>query len=640
MAKKLGDSKSTTPMTLEELSLDMAHSLDKRDERFDRFWNFQPFPKMIAPQSKGDTGLAGSDKKIQVVFGSNRSGKSFWSALIAIAVYTGIVPPALEKCWYFAEQIKRLSSGPKARARNVRIIVMDYSKHWPMVIKPMLLGETYGMLPDAWSNFSNSDHIFTGPDGSKLDIYSADPAERSEHGDRKLRGAPIDLTWVDEINRQDVYTESISRLNLGHDVNDIAPDSPSMTILSYCPQEGYGCWTFAQFFKACYEMKGDKAFRKAFELCSQDIYALHVSMKDNPLISQEEYERQCRLYKPWEKAYRVDGWYSNRAENPYFDIETLLTWEREDRVSAGVPFIVEEVDVRPEEGKFVGRLKKMRESDVEKGSIYDEEIYPIWRIWETPIEGEKYLMSADVAAGNPKSDPQSVSVWKCTDKTRIKQVAQLHMVRIKPGELAQQSCCMGYIYGNCVLVPERNNDPGGTFADRARYYSNLYKEITIEKDTEETTEKIGWRTTGSNKGAVLESAYKAISLMSADMIPKCGSDGKVVFENWCPFSSRATLQEFIGFEERIDIDKKGFGKTIWSAKRGDHDDTVMEACIGFRIINHQYGIISPCKFPEAMKQSVVDRHYLGEKKEKKTRSFANWKKQPSLQELRNRHGRQ
>ncbi|RLA43766.1 MAG: hypothetical protein DRR06_11280 [Gammaproteobacteria bacterium] len=387
-------------------------------------------------------------------------------------------------------------------------------------------------------------------------------------------------------------------------------------------------------------MKGDRPTRKAAADCDKYIFSLHVSMKDNPLISVAEYERQCSIYKPWEKAYRVDGWYSNRAENPYFDMDTLLAWEKEERHSAGTPYKVIEVKAEPENGIFKGRLELLKEHDVMKGGVFDEERFPVWRVWQLPIEGEKYVIAADIGAGNPKSDPQSVSVWKCSDQTRIKQVAQLHMTRIKPGELAQQSCCMGNVYGNCLLVPERNNDPGGTFCDRARLYSNLYKEVTIDKETEQTLTKIGWRTTRFNKGSMLEAAFKSIQTMAAEQIATgMDSKGMVQYANWCPFSSRVTLQEFIGFEERLEIAKSGDKKIVWGGKKGSHDDCVLEACIALRIINHQFGIISSCVLPKIMEVSAPDNHYLGEKTKPRSRAFAGLRTQPSLAELRNRHGR-
>ena len=633
MPKHKGDIKQSRPMTLGEIGEDFARALDHRDPRFERFWNFTPFDKYYAPQGSDDTGLVGTKKQVQAVFGSNRSGKTNYGAALAIMVYTGHIPPAFQGRWGFEEKLKFITRGHGKRPRHARIIVMDYSEHWPVVIEPFLTSPEFGMLPEAWSDFSKSEHIFRGPDGSLLDIWSSDPAEQKEHGERAIRGGRIDFTWIDEINREGAYTESVVR-SAAHE------DSPGIVLSTYCPQEGFKCWTFETFFKACFEMHGDRPVRKKPEDCHEYIYTLHVGMKDNPLITPAEYERQKNMYKPWEVAYRVDGWYSNRSENPYFDIETLLAWELEIRYSAGTPYQVNEDTVDPETGTFKGHLTPVADRDTQPNGVLDETVFPIWRVWELPIAGQKYVLSADIAEGNPRSDYQAASVWKCTDKQKPKQVAQFHMVRLKPGEFAIQCCCMANVYGDCLLVPESNNDPGGTFTDRARNYKNLYSRLVLNDQTEEQTTKLGWRTDRYTKGPMLETAYRVLAECSAQNIPLgLSEDGEPLSMNWCPFSSRVTLEEFIAYEERLAIKIDGSKKTEWGAKRGANDDCVIEAAIAMRIIRHEYERISACKFAPVVASSHRNEHDLGNAGAKSDRAFSKWKKQPSMKSLRTKHGR-
>jgi len=633
MPKKPGDMKQGSPPSLGEITQDFAGSLDQRDPRFKYFWEYDLLPKVTAPQSTGDLGWMQSEPRVKALFGSNRSRKSTICCLLAVTMYTGIIPPCLRGVLSWEKELEAMLTGPMARPRHVRIVVMDYSEHWPMVIEPMLTGPDYGMLPEPWSNFDKASHIFQGPDGSLLDIYSSDPTEKKEHGDPKMRGAHIDLTWVDEINREDLYTESVVR-------GAAKSDMPWQFLFSYCPQEGFSCWTFEKFFQACYVMKGNQPRRLPAAECHTNIASLHLSMRDNPDISEAEIERQKTLLKPWQWAYRVDGWYSNRAEDPYFDIETLLTWEEEDRTSPGVPVQVLEDEVNSDTGVFIGHMKKMLEKDVMKGAIYDEAEVPIWRVWEWPKDDEKYVLSADCADGNPKSDPQSASVWKCTDKNRPKQVAQVHIVRLKPGALAVQCGCMSYIYGNCLVVPECNNTAGGTFTDRLRNHPNLYRRITIDRETEEQTTKLGWRTDAGSKGPMLETTYTALAHMSRDLTSLgVGEDGEEKFQNWCPFNSRITLQEFISYEEKLVRKPDGTSKIVWAGKRGTRDDCVIDASIGLRVIRHEYGKISACKFPKAVAHSLPNEHHLGQKRDKPPRAFSKWKRRTPLNVLRRNHGR-
>lgn len=552
---------------------------------------------------------------------SHNSTKTTACLFETVMIYTGIIPPSMQGKYVHEEKLKALTMGPNRRSRYVRIVVMDYAEHWPLTIEPMLTNPEFGMLPEAWSTFERESHLFRGPDGSILDIFSSNPAEKVD--ERKLRGPRIDLTWIDEINKEGVYTESIAR-PAAH------ADSPGLVTLSYCPQEGYECWTFQTCFKACYEKKGNITVRKKPEDCHPDIYSIQLSMKDNPSITPEAYESQKRRYRPWEIAFRVDGEYSNRTANPYFFIDHLVAWEDEERYSPGLPVVVKEVEADPENGVFVGLMGAIDEDQAFPGEEYDERHYPVWRVWETAREGEKYVMTADTAEGNPKSDPSDVSIWKATDPERPLQVAQLHMIEIKPGNLAIQACCMAHVYGNCLLVPEINNTAGGIFIDRARNYENLYKRITFDKQTEQETEKIGWMTNRYTKGPMLDDSYKMLMNMAITF----GEDGR----NWCPFSSRVTLQEFMAYEECIERDKDGVAKTIWRAKKGEHDDTVISSAIGFRIIKHEIDKLSTCKLPKEMLVKQVNEHYLGKEDEKEVRAFSKWKPQKSLNSLRRQHG--
>jgi hypothetical protein len=607
-----------------EIGQDMAQGIRKKDIRHNRFWNMEVFP-IFVDGGQGE-GFFSTKRKTAIAYGSNRSGKTVAGAHKAIMIYTGIIPPALQGLYAWEETLKNLTTGPNKRARYVRIVVMDYGKHFNTAIRPLLEDNSLGYLPEAWSEYDPVHHQYHGPDGSILDIFSADPAQDIDPN--KLRGGRIDHTWIDEINREAVYTESAAR-------GAASKDSMGTVDLTYCPQNGFD-WTYETFHNASFERKGDRSILKPLEQQNKQIYVVKVCMKDNPYITLENYERQKSLYRPWEVAFRVDGEYSERTSDAYFKVEPMIEWEAQGRCSAGVPAIVHEEETDPESGTFKGKLELLDSYDViQEGQRYDERYHPVWRIWEKPKDGEKYILSADIGEGNRKSDPHSMSVWRCTDPEKPKQVAHLHITEYKPGNLALQACCMANVFGDCLLVPEANNTGGGMFLDRARRYVNMYKRIEQSTQEDRPSPKTGWFTSKHNKGPMLDNAYKMLMKHNITMEPSGKHEedtGEPIMQNYCPFNSRPTLGEFISYQERLERDKNGISKVVWGAPNSAHDDCCMEAVIAWKVIRDEFSKINTCKIRKNPVVVKKDEHYLG-KKSRVSKAFDGMRKQESIRTL-------
>ena len=629
MARSQGDLQKSRAMTMGEIVADLARGIEVRDERYDNFWKYKPIPKMMNPDP--NEGFFASKKPIKAACGANRSTKTWSSVFECIMIYTGIIPPSMQGLYAHEETLREITSGPSKRPRHVRIIVQSLG-HFADTIEPILTGQG-GLLPEAWSTWDSTVHMYRGPDGSYLEIMPIDPREKvAIKTANTLRGGDIDHTMIDEITAYAAYTESIARAAA-------KKDGPKTVTIAYCPQEGFECWTYEALFLSSYERKGHLFLRKNPEGCYPDVFCVKVSMKDNPSITPEAYESQKRRYKPWEVCFRVDGEYSDRTSNPFFSVEELLAWEEQERYSIGRPFILREAKVDVELGIFDGELLPTTERDVSPGCDYDEKRFPIWRIWEIPTHGEKYVISADLSEGNPGSDPHSVTVWNCTNQERSYEAAKLHMRLIKPGALAVQACCMATVYGECLLVPEANNTGGGMFMDRSRNYVNLYSRLKSgDSEAERETDKLGWFTNRYNKGAMLDNAYRMLSHMANMKIPSIDKNGELVVRNFCPFNSRAVIREFIGYEEKIERDKNNIPSIVWGAASGSHDDTVMEACIAFRIINHEYEKISACKLKQNTVQAFKNRHRTELQKLTRPKAFSNMRKQEGLKNMRNRMG--
>lgn len=594
-------STKSRPRPWGEIWHEFADSLQGKDARYQRFWNYRPIDKLMRPG-----GFFRSAKKTKVIFGGNKSTKSTAAIFEAVMIYTGIVPLSLQGV--YPHKI------PTNRPRRVKIILQDYTKHWPLAIRPLLLGDPekggLGMLPEAWSTFDQDEHIFYGPDGSQLSIDAVDPSENVEP--RKLRSPELDHTLIDELNRMGVYEESLTR-------GVSLPDGPKTVSWVYCPQEGYQCLTYERFFLATHDPRTKQPLPE--EKQNPHIFCQKLSMRDNPSITAEQRAALIGSLKPWQIAYRVDGDYSRRAVNPYFDMETLIRWEQEQRCTEGDlrRMVVDEVDSR--RGIFKGHWEK---ADRDKVDLkYDN----VWEVWEDPKHDHTYIYSADCAEGNPDSDKQSGSVWDVTTPGRERQAVHFNRRLIRPGDFAEESACVASLY-QCLIAPEINNTPGGIFVDRIRTYDKLYTRVSYDKKLEKQIKKLGWRTDGTTKGLLLDELYKVLALWTTDIDKRTGMD-------FCGIRSRATLLELMAYEERIERkkDPSQGNKVIWGARAGANDDCVIEMMIGMRVARHERHKLFTCKTEKDVVGGIQNLREF-EKRRQTHRAFENLKPKPSTGELR------
>ena len=554
--KKPGDRQHVAAKPFEAMIAEMAEQLSSADDpRFKRFWKFEPFPKVKTWFER--------TTRTNVLVGANKSGKTTTSIMKAICVFTGLVPPAVAKCWPGAAFI------PLDRPRRVRIIVQDYSKHWPETIRPLLLDDdAWGMLPKTWAqNYNDTEHIFYGPDGSLLSIMAISPKDTDEVKiAMTLRGPLIDHTYIDELQKRIVFTESLVR-------SATLRDGPHSVDLGFCPQEGYD-WTFEDIYKTGYDSKTDEELPE--EVRPADINVMRIGMKDNPSISSEEIDAFVRSLKPHEIAYRVEGKYSARAGDPYFDIDRLTKWKTSGCIRPGVPHIVIQKHCDVEAGEFNGKLVSMP-SAVDRTT-------PVWEVWEKPRAGEYYLMTVDTAEGHKHSDANVCDVWRCSKSGKIDvnhpvQVAQLRIVQMKPGEFIEECLCVATIYGEIMVAYEVNNTSGGTVRDRSRNYPNLYRRRSVKTEIEDDTDLLGWWTDGVAKAAALEECYHM--MQNWNVVEDCG------------LRSVSTCEELMAYQELIERDPKTHAsKRVFASLPGVHDDTITTLFIMAYVLRFQHDVLT------------------------------------------------
>ena len=612
MVKKFDEVQSKLRKPMSELNMELARKLQAYDSRLECFLNFIPPPVYLRKD-----GYFRTRRKTKVIVGANKSFKTSTAIWEDVMIYTGMIPKALQGVYAFEKDLQDITRGEKRRPRHVRIIVQDYSKAWPETIKPMLLGDPdgggRGFLPETWSEYDKESHMFHGPDGSFLSIMSVDPTQNLDP--RRLRGPLIDHTHICENSLQAAYSESMTRA-AG------LVEGPKDVTFEFCPQDGFEDWTYHDLYLQGYDSKTDEPL--PVEKQNDAIFVQRVTMRDNPLMDEKEIQDIEKSIPQHQVAFRVHGKYSSMAANPYFHIDMLQEWYTSGQTSDGRPMMFENLETNTDMGYFRGKLVDANLRKV------DEKYEPVWRVWEEPKNGERYIIPADTAMGNPKSDFQVADVLKVVDFgkfTTTIQVAQLRMRLLKPGDFGIQCAMMAHHYGNCVLVPEVNNESGGTFVDRIRNYAELYTRLgpPTRENNDKPVKKFGWHTDKYNKPMMLETTYK--------MLQKCYATG------FCPINSEFTLAEMMSFEERIVKDKlNNFLKTEWGNRPGAHDDTVICYSIGSRVGVAEKDRLSPCN----LKDSVVKDPYVSELEKKAqeqaagNRAFSNVKRQPSLSQLRSK----
>ncbi len=532
---------------------------------------------------------------------NHNSGKTTTSIFKAICIYTGMVPPGVRDLWDVDMPINR--------SRRIRIICQDYTKHWPETIKPLLLSEDFGMLPDAWSkNYDPDEHIFYGPDESMLSIMAINPREAVDPN--VLRGPLIDHTYIDEKQQRTIYTETLVR-------SASLREGPRSVDLGYCPQDGYD-WTWEDFFCRAYNPQTLK--RRPDEEQPPELNVLRISMRDNPSIRRTDIDEFVASLKPWEIAYRVDGNYAQATGNPYFNLDIIHEWRKAGKFKRGDLYQVKRTAEDVEDGDFQGRLEKV------KGIVPDYSRNNIWQVWEPPKDGEYYMMTVDTAEGNPKSDFQVADIWRCSEDgsittSRPVQVAQFRKRLIRPGELIIECCCMANVYGDCLLVYETNNTSGGTVRDRSRNYVNLYRRVMGRTEIERQSETLGWHTDYMSKPSALEEADKLMKIWAMS------GDGFVGIR------SPHTADDMMTFEETVEKNTKGVNIRTYGAQHGSFDDCVttffMMAYV-LRLQNEMLTIanISPDNTVKPYESS------LEKKAQSVPKRFSALRKQPSLRQLR------
>lgn len=141
------------------------------------------------------------------------------------------------------------------------------------------------------------------------------------------------------------------------------------------------------------------------------------------------------------------------------------------------------------------------------------------KIWKTPKDGRKYLISADIAGGvsdesglDPtKSENRCWSVGTVFDRSSWEVVAEIR-IKCDPGTFGKKLATLGEFYNFALLAPELNNMGQATLeALKSAGYPHIFKGDDIWDDGKK---RLGFPTDMKTKALALTALRNAIDDMS------------------------------------------------------------------------------------------------------------------------------
>ena len=226
---------------------------------------------------------------------------------------------------------------------------------------------------------------------------------------------------------------------------------------------------------------------------------IRMSVYDNSALSREDIKAMENDTRgPLQKAKLLGEYVDLTGTNP-FDAEGLKRWA--ERCTEG----------------------KSHEGLTPSGTPY------IYEVWETPEEGNGYLVVADPSAGiedeQHDHDPAGIVV---VSRRQPYTVVARYNGYMASRDLGWLSAKLATEYNRALLVWERNSGYGESFFHGLSGYGNVYIEHHHDARGLPLSQRLGWTTTATTRGTIIGALQKAILqdglvLFSAAAVDSLGS---------------------------------------------------------------------------------------------------------------------
>ncbi|MBX4181663.1 hypothetical protein KW807_02250 [Candidatus Parcubacteria bacterium] len=204
-------------------------------------------------------------------------------------------------------------------------------------------------------------------------------------------------------------------------------------------------------------------------------------------------------------------------------------------------------------------------------------------IYEYPLVGFRYVMGVDTSEGGGGDN----AVIQVLNAHTGEQAAEYAMPNIKPDELGGLAIAIAKYYNNAFIVPEINSS-GISFVDHIKTkYMNIYHREVIDKRTRQTSEAIGWRTTGVTKPRLVNALEEAVR------------------EEYIRVNSAECLKEMHTFVRSEESGSQGFG-----AEGNNKDDRVMALGLAYQGLKFMPKMKKPESVAQAKLRQYIERNKM------------------------------
>ena len=227
----------------------------------------------------------------------------------------------------------------------------------------------------------------------------------------------------------------------------------------------------------------------------KQIRVCHATQFDSPYQDKDMVITKMRLMKPWEIEARVFGIHSEQRGRPFYDRERINKWLR-------VHMSLHKLMVF-ESTRVWDSVVDAMSGDIMFDRVYENDERVAWEIYEDPMEGMPYWLSADTAEGAEKEedaqDRNAAHIFRPPIADRGEDASLPVIVASIRSSLETQNfarICLyaAMSYNFALIAPESKGETAATFIAEIREYPFLY-EMTVTNDkTRRPVTKIGFDT--------------------------------------------------------------------------------------------------------------------------------------------------
>lgn len=170
------------------------------------------------------------------------------------------------------------------------------------------------------------------------------------------------------------------------------------------------------------------------------------------------------------------------------------------------------------------------------------------RVWDAPAPGAEYLIAVDTAGGKKRGDWPAALVFERSTGRHVATFRQ----KVPPSEFARRVAQLGRLFNTAEIVVERNNHGGTVLTELDEHvrYPRLWRDEHGD---------LGWWTGAHNRLPIIDDLVDAVTAGTFDTCDLVFTDEARTFVRLADGSVGAAT--------------------------GEHDDVVMAAAIGRRVLN-------------------------------------------------------